>query len=606
MKNAKKKVTVIIAAAVLVTAGAAVITPLVPKRTTNRIVGTEVRDDYKPLEEKKEYSVLVYMNGSSLENEQEQLASEDIEEMKSVTDGDENYHLVVEQGGSSVWEKQSRFSIQSSGIRHFEEMATRNMGDKSTLADFLNYGIMSYPAEKYLLIMWNHGNGPVEGFGSDELYQGDSLELWEIREGFEMSEMKKHSFELVGFDACLMGTVETAYMMPDNVKYIAASPEVEPGEGWNYKWLDILNQEKTGETIGREIGLRYAESIKGEEIPLSLSVVNVSKLKRKCREWNKILEKKEWNRDELTELLIRGSAMQGYQSDVMGLKESELVGCEEMMKELCGEKGEAKQLLNGISVNYGNEAAASKNSTLSIYFPNEYLSYEKLSIYENCGFINGYFKMLKDMYDELGEGGITYEEQRVKAEGETIAASVPAEAVENILWVVQTAVYVDNGQSYIISTDTDVIIEKNGNISAKVPKYYMALQGEIFAALEEKVVETYEENYVDVISPVLHNGQLSFLRVRFSEEYPGGEILGVAAVGENGESLKKISKLNIGDLLAPMYPFENGYGNDAGEVYFKGHEFAIENDGETQYMESIPAEDIRDKLEYGFIIKMIP
>ncbi len=111
---------------------------------------------------------------------------------------------------------------------------------------------------------------------------------------------------------------------------------------------------------------------------------------------------------------------------------------------------------------------------------------------------------------------------------------------------------------------------------------------------------------MDVISPVLHNGQLSFLRVRFSEEYPGGEILGVVAVGENGESLKKISKLNIGDSLAPMYPFENGYGNDAGEVYFKGHEFAIENDGETQYMESIPAEDIRDKLEYGFIIKMIP
>ena len=65
MKNTKKKVTVIIAAAVLVTAGAAVITPLVPKRTTKRIVGTEIRDDYKPLEEKKEYSVLVYMNGSS-------------------------------------------------------------------------------------------------------------------------------------------------------------------------------------------------------------------------------------------------------------------------------------------------------------------------------------------------------------------------------------------------------------------------------------------------------------------------------------------------------------------------------------------------------------
>ena len=46
--------------------------------------------------------------------------------------------------------------------------------------------------------------------------------------------------EFVGFDACLMGTVETAYAIKNNVDYLIASEEIEPGTGWNYKKL--LNQ----------------------------------------------------------------------------------------------------------------------------------------------------------------------------------------------------------------------------------------------------------------------------------------------------------------------------------------------------------------------------
>ncbi|MCR5235609.1 MAG: hypothetical protein K6E34_00220 [Lachnospiraceae bacterium] len=41
--------------------------------------------------------------------------------------------------------------------------------------------------------------------------------------------MKGH-FDFIGFDACLMATVETAYMLSPYADYMIASEEFEPGK----------------------------------------------------------------------------------------------------------------------------------------------------------------------------------------------------------------------------------------------------------------------------------------------------------------------------------------------------------------------------------------
>ena len=85
-----------------------------------------------------------------------------------------------------------------------------------------------------MLLLWDHGGGSVGGVCFDEVYYNDSLDLNELGEGLSMAE---EPFELIGFDACLMATLETAETASPYAKYMVASEEIVPGRGWSYDAL---------------------------------------------------------------------------------------------------------------------------------------------------------------------------------------------------------------------------------------------------------------------------------------------------------------------------------------------------------------------------------
>ena len=62
----------------------------------------------------------------------------------------------------------------------------------------------------------------------------------EIERAFQRS--RPGTFDLVGFDACLMASVEVAKIIEPHAKYMIASEEVEPGHGWH---LDRLWSKNT-------------------------------------------------------------------------------------------------------------------------------------------------------------------------------------------------------------------------------------------------------------------------------------------------------------------------------------------------------------------------
>lgn len=112
-----------------------------------------------------------------------------------------------------------------------DEQPLASMGEASTLGDFLSWGVANYPAEKYMVALWNHGGGSVSGVEFDELYGSDSLSLNELAEGLAAPGV---TFELIGFDTCLMATLETAAAIAPYGNYMVASEEYEPGGGWDY------------------------------------------------------------------------------------------------------------------------------------------------------------------------------------------------------------------------------------------------------------------------------------------------------------------------------------------------------------------------------------
>jgi hypothetical protein len=110
------------------------------------------------------------------------------------------------------------------------------------LSDFIAWGVGTFPADRYALIFWDHG-GAWPGFGGDESTQDhDLLTIAELKQGTQagMQAAGLDQFALIGFDACLMATVETVLAMRPFGEYLLASEELEPGHGWDYRYLQIL------------------------------------------------------------------------------------------------------------------------------------------------------------------------------------------------------------------------------------------------------------------------------------------------------------------------------------------------------------------------------
>lgn len=212
-----------------------------------------------------DYTVLVYMVASDLESEG-YAATDDLNEMMQVGSSD-SVNVIVESGGANAipddyreidFTSVKRLYIEKENIKEISDLGRINMGDSKTLSDFLIWGIENYPAEKYLLVMWDHGGG-INGFGNDEI-SGDDLQLDEIAESLASArEDTATNFELIGYDACLMATIEVASIAHGYSNYLVASEEIEPGHGWDYTAiLDYIT--KNHGANGKEIGKRIADS----------------------------------------------------------------------------------------------------------------------------------------------------------------------------------------------------------------------------------------------------------------------------------------------------------------------------------------------------------
>ncbi|MFA8300872.1 MAG: clostripain-related cysteine peptidase [Hyphomicrobiales bacterium] len=142
-----------------------------------------------------------------------------------------------------------------------------NMNNWETLRDFTVWTQNEYPANKYALTVWDHGSGIFRSHPAEFKAAIGTMTLWEMNDA--LSEFKKAAnkkFEIVGFDVCLMGQVETAYQLKDNASFITASEKTEPNDGWDYvnafKNLTSDPVNTTSEQICDDIVTTYIDSYK--------------------------------------------------------------------------------------------------------------------------------------------------------------------------------------------------------------------------------------------------------------------------------------------------------------------------------------------------------
>ena len=177
-------------------------------------------------------------------SDREGCASADIGEMTSDVWSD-NIRVVIQTGGATHWSNQlvnpnrtQRFVYEKGEMKEVQNLPLQNAADPDTLAGFLRFCRDEYHSDHNMLVLWNHGGGPF-GYGMDSIF-GGMFSLKDIRTALSQvyrPNTSKPAFDIIGFDACLMSTLEVTNALDGFADYYCLSEESEPGDGWTYDEL---------------------------------------------------------------------------------------------------------------------------------------------------------------------------------------------------------------------------------------------------------------------------------------------------------------------------------------------------------------------------------
>ena len=237
-------------------------------------------------------TVLVYMMGTDLQSNNSQ-GINNIIEMESV--GSSSTMNVILQTGAAKesngaqgidWTRNQRWKVLPGSIQLLADLGKDgeeggNMGTESTFESFVRWGVKTYPANKYIVVLWDHGGGINGGVGSDEITESAIPQSQIAYALNNVATSEKVTFEITGYDACLMATSEVAASLVQSSNYMVASEDVEPGAGWNYKvFLGYLkaNPNANGAQIGQVIVDGYAAKMEESSNVYTLSVTQLNKI----------------------------------------------------------------------------------------------------------------------------------------------------------------------------------------------------------------------------------------------------------------------------------------------------------------------------------------
>jgi hypothetical protein len=185
--------------------------------------------------------------------------------------------------GDGDWASTKRFYVTQDqdlnrvGSQQIADLGEVNMADGATLVDFGTWAVETFPADKHVLIMSDHGMGWPGGWSDPDpkgrgdpsiplaRALGDELYLMELDEalGEIRSRTGVEAFELIGMDACLMGHLEVFSALAPHARYAVASQETEPALGWAYtSFLGTLkaNPDMDGAALGQAIVESYIDT----------------------------------------------------------------------------------------------------------------------------------------------------------------------------------------------------------------------------------------------------------------------------------------------------------------------------------------------------------
>ena len=553
------------------------------------------------------YTIMVYMCGSDLESDGG-MGSADITEMIGSGFDPSALNVVLYTGGSTQWidydipaDTNSVFSVTGDGLEYLADAGAASMGEADTLTSFVDYAYENFPAQNYGLILWDHGAGAVDGFGCDDLFNYDSLTMDELNLALSQSQAASRKLEFIGFDACLMATIETAYATQDYANYLVASEELEPGYGWDYNSLAEISQ--TSGIAGDGIGTVLADDFVGfyeqnmPEEQATLSVIDLSKIGPAVEKLSafSLAAEESLNNGEYTLLAKSRGNTKAFGSMGAHGGETDMIDIVHMsaqMQELFpAEAGDLTAAVDDAVVYAANTSNIENANGLSVYFPfaDKESTPDRMSVYENIPFSADYMQFVEDFAATLTGDAFAQidvaDEMPTETDTGDYQITLTPEELENIYEIYFT-VWEPSGEGdyYIqMGESSGVSVDENGVITTEFDGYWTTLN-DYWVCMYEL---DYTDTSVEYTIPAYLNGQDVDLIAVYDQENPEGKIIGAMPVmdEETGMPAKNLIQIKDGDKItllyyAELFTDENGYYDESQEPYiwYEGEEFTVNGD----------------------------
>ena len=252
--------------------------------TPNYDVDASARERY--CETADNVTVMIYMCGTDLESSNG-MATADLSEMVKAKISDD-VNVIVETGGCSRWQNSivkagtnQIYQVKTGGLNRLESnLGKKAMTKASTLSEFIRYCADRFPADRNILILWDHGGGSISGYGYDELFPNGTMPLDQLSVALRDGGVQ---FDIIGFDACLMATLENALVCEPYADYLLASEATEPGTGWYYtNFLTKLSADTAMSSVdlGKQICNDFVKASQQQSpsSPATLSLIDLAEL----------------------------------------------------------------------------------------------------------------------------------------------------------------------------------------------------------------------------------------------------------------------------------------------------------------------------------------
>ncbi|MCQ2432843.1 MAG: clostripain-related cysteine peptidase [Clostridia bacterium] len=609
-------------------------------------INRRTREKNAPMGPDGTWTIFVYLCGTDLETDY-QMASFDLDEMLQATNS-EQVRFVIQTGGTQSWyydidpDKNMRLLVEDGSLWIVDEQPAADMGSSDTLVDFLRWGIREYPAAKMGLILWNHGSGSIGGVCFDE-FTDNSLSLRDIDAAlYSIFDEMTDQFEFIGFDACLMSTVETAAILATHARYMVASEEIEPGYGWDYTAIGNYLAEKPnadGGQLGKVICDSYYAACEdiGSADSSTIALTDLSRIDTLLKDFhNYAYDLHEKMNDPaalsaITRAIMNADNFGGNNRTEGYTNMVDLSGLIRAGADYSDHADDAVKALNDAVIYVRNGMVHKQAGGLAVYYPLQVQGSKELSIFRDIcistyyldlvdkiayGYANGgdlsgyettdfgvigdwsdsgytedngyyffedegydYWDYVDDAYQTGESSAITFDVEPYLDEDGSYGFVLSEEGLYNTASV-QSSVF-------LISEDGEDIIELG--LSSDIYFDWETgiccdnFDGSWFCLPDGQLLAAYliseEPGYDIFTSPIMLNGEETNLRFLWDYEEGMVEILGVwDGMEESGAAGREITWLLEGDEILPLYYAYAIESDD--EYYYYGEEYYFDGDPE--------------------------